>query len=197
MLFVAAFEPELTKLRELRPSLRTQPVGIGLAAAGVGMARALSDERASGKSVSGVVLLGTCGAFPGRGLGIGDVVIAAGVRLGSAAVARGEGAFPSPMGDALFCDTSLLRVQARSVQVATTLSVTTSDALAATMAESTACDVEHLEAYAVALACRAAGVPFLALLAVANEVGSRGRAQWAEHHARVSNALADTVSGAV
>lgn len=197
MLFVAAFEPELTKLRELRPSLRTRAVGIGLAAAGVGMARALSDERASGRSVSGVVLLGTCGAFPGRGLVVGDVVVSAGVRLGSAAAARGEGAIPSPMGDVLPCDTSLLRVPGKSVQIATTLSVTTSDALAVALAESTACDVEHLEAYAVALACRASGIPFLALLAVANEVGSRGRAQWAEHHRLVSDALAETVSGAL
>jgi futalosine hydrolase len=188
MLFVAAFEPELAKLREIRPSLWAEPVGIGLPAAGVGTARALS-----GRSPKGVVLVGTCGAFPGRGLSIGDLVVAAGVRLGSAAVARGEGAMPPPMDAALPCDPSLLRVPGKSVQIATTLAVTTTDELAAAMAHSTACDVEHLEAYAVALACRAAGVPFLAVLAVANEVGARGRAQWAEHHRRVSDALAEAV----
>lgn len=189
MLYVAAFEPELTKLREFRPSLWAEAVGIGLAAAAVGTCRALS-----GRSPRGVVLVGTCGALPGRGLAIGDLVVADGVRLASAAVARGEGAMPPPMGDVLSCEGSLLRLPARSVQVATTLSVTTSDDLAVLMARSTPCDVEHLEAYAVALACREAGVPFLAVLAVANEVGARGREQWAENHVRVSAALADAVN---
>jgi len=189
MLFVAAFEPELAKLRELRPSLWAEPVGIGLAASAVGTCRALS-----GRSPKGVVLVGTCGSLPGRGLAIGELVVAAGVRLASAALARGEGAMPPPMGDVLFCDGTLLRLPARSVQVATTLSVTTNDELAVAMARSTQCDVEHLEAYAVALACREAGVPFLAVLAVANEVGSRGRAQWSENHRRVSAALAEAVN---
>lgn len=189
MLFVAAFEPELAKLREFRPSLWAAPVGIGLAAAAVGTARALT-----GRAPKAVVLLGTCGAFPGRGLAIGDVVVAAGVCLASAAVARGEGAMPPPMTEVLPCDASVLRVRGKSVQVATTLAVTTTRELADAMARSTGCDVEHLEAYAVAVACRAAGVPFLAVLAVANEVGPQGREQWAQHHQRVSDALAEEVN---
>lgn len=189
MLFVAAFEPELTKLREFRPSLWAEAVGIGLVAAAVGTSRALS-----GRSPRGVVLVGTCGALPGRGLAIGDLVVAEGARVASAASARGEGTLPPPMGDVLSCDGSLLRLPARSVQVATTLAVTTSDELAVSIARSTSCDVEHLEAYAVALACRAAGVPFLAVLAVANEVGARGREQWAANHVRVSAALAEAVN---
>jgi len=189
MLFVAAFEPELSKLREIRPSVWAVPVGIGLPAAAVGTAKALL-----GRSPKAVVLLGTCGAFPGRGLAVGDVVVAAGVRLGSAAAARGEGAMPAPMAEVLPCDPTVLGVPGKSVQVATTLAVTTTAELAAAMAESTGCDVEHLEAYAVALACRAAGVPFLAVLAVANEVGPEGRAQWAEHHQRVSDVLAEVVN---
>jgi futalosine hydrolase len=190
MLFVAAFEPELSKLREIRTSVWAVPVGIGLPAAAVGTARALS-----GRSPKAVVLLGTCGAFPGRGLAVGDVVVATGVRLGSAAAARGEGAMPAPMVEVLPCDSTVLRVPGKSVQVATTLAVTTTAGLAAAMTESTGCDVEHLEAYAIALACRAAGVPFMAVLVVANEVGSEGRAQWAEHHQRVSDALAEVVNG--
>jgi nucleoside phosphorylase len=75
--------------------------------------------------------------------------------------------------------------------------VTTGDELAVAMARSTECDVEHLEAYSVALACRAADVPFLAVLAVANEVGSRGREQWAQNHRRVSDALAEAVNRAL
>ena len=192
MLFVAAFEPELAKLRELRPSVWAVPVGVGLPAAAVGTARALA-----GRSPKAVVLLGTCGAFPGRGLAIGDVVVAAGVRLASAAVARGEGSMPPAMLDVLACDAAPLGVRGRSVQVATTLAVTTTGELAAAMAASTGCDVEHLEAYAVALACREAGVPFLAILAVANDVGPQGRAQWAQHHQRVSDALADAVNRAL
>jgi nucleoside phosphorylase len=66
--------------------------------------------------------------------------------------------------------------------LATTLAVTTDDALARELGERSGCCGENLEGVAVALACAAAAVPFAALLACTNEVGARGRAQWAAGH---------------
>ena len=76
----------------------------------------------------------------------------------------------------------------RSVDVATTLGVTTDDALAEALARGARCEVEHLEAFAVAAACAAASVPFAAVLGVANMVGSQGREQWRKNHRAASDA---------
>jgi hypothetical protein len=62
------------------------------------------------------------------------------------------------------------------------------------MASGTGSSVEHLEAYSVALACAAPGVPFAAVLGVANAVGARGRAEWRTHHARASEACIGVVA---
>ena len=66
-----------------------------------------------------------------------------------------------------------------AVRVATTASLTTSDAVAARLAEQW--DVEHLESAGVATACKAAAVRFGAILGIANRVGSTGRDEWARH----------------
>jgi hypothetical protein len=74
--------------------------------------------------------------------------------------------------------------------LATVLAITTDDALARALGERSQCCGENLEAVAVALACSAARVPFAALLACTNEVGSQGRSQWAAQHRRAADATA-------
>jgi nucleoside phosphorylase len=82
----------------------------------------------------------------------------------------------------------------RRVAVATTLAVTTDDALAARVAERTACDVEHLEAFAVAEACVHANVPFAVVLGVANRVGSTARGEWRQNHHATGHAAGALVA---
>ncbi|MGO8999782.1 MAG: MYXO-CTERM sorting domain-containing protein [Polyangiaceae bacterium] len=65
--------------------------------------------------------------------------------------------------------------------------------LSSRLAESSGAAVEHLEAFAVATSCAAAGVPFAAVLAVANAVGAVGREQWRAHHAAAGRAAASVV----
>jgi nucleoside phosphorylase len=77
--------------------------------------------------------------------------------------------------------------------VATTLAVTVDDAAAARIAQATTAHVEHLEAYGVAAACAARGIPFAAALGVANEVGARGREEWRAHHRAAAAAAVDVV----
>jgi nucleoside phosphorylase len=92
-----------------------------------------------------------------------------------------------PMTDALAAQ------GARPCSVATTLAITVDDAGAARIAREAGVDVEHLEAQGVATACASRGVPFAAVLGVANFVGAHGRAEWRAHHRRAEAAAAALV----
>jgi nucleoside phosphorylase len=113
----------------------------------------------------------------------------------------GKAAFPQAMPvvsdlDVAICDA--LAAGATAVErgaLATTLGITTDDALARELASRSGCYGENLEALAVALACKAAAVPFAAVLACTNEVGAQGRAQWLEHRAAAAAAVAQVVLG--
>ena len=160
--------------------VRVATVGVGLAAAAAGTARALQEERPSA-----VVLTGSCGLYPQRGvsLSIGDEALPERVGLHEVAHLRGRVAYPAAMPTWLWCHAGiahgLLRVakDAHLCSAATTLGISTDDDLASELGQGMH-DVENLEAFGVAQACRLAGVPFAALLGVTNTVGAGGRAQW-------------------
>ena len=191
VLVTAAFGPELVGLAALLgPAMKAtvsglkvvaRPVGVGLVASATGTASVLARMQPRA-----VILVGTCGAYPGAGLVIGDLVLARSVQLVEPAVIDEEAAFPEPMCTALDSHaplTAAIGAQGgRLVDVATTLAVTTSDALAPRLGQLAGGAVEHLEAFAVASACAVHRAPFAAVLAVANAVGSAGREQWRDHH---------------
>lgn len=199
VLILAAFAPELAPLAVALGdsmsasiggrSIEARIAGIGLAAAAVGAAGHLGElmPRAA-------LLVGTCGAYPGSGLAIGDVVVARRLLLVDPAAIAGAAQFPEPMTIAAPVHDALTEafaaLGARSCSVGTTLAITVDDAGATRIAEATGAEVEHLEAQGVAMACAARAVPFAAILVVANVVGSRGRAEWRENHVR-----AETLAG--
>ncbi len=213
LLVLAAFHPELAPLRstlgeELRSSfggheVAAFAVGIGLPAAAAGAAMRLAAHPVRPRAV---VLVGTCGAF-GDGIPLGGVAVGRRLVLGAPAVARREAAFPEPMATELSADPALAEALARGdgaaatrpvvrlADIATTLGVTTDDALAADLATFTGCQVEHLEAFGVAAACAGAGVPFAAVLGVANRVGATGREEWRQNHRATSAAAIDVLVG--
>lgn len=202
LLLLAAFHPELAPLKAvLGEGMRARLggrdvaariVGIGLPMAAAGAAMQLAEMQPSA-----VVLLGTCGAYAGSGLAVGEVIAARRVRLADHAVAQGISQFPDPMSvetDAHPASVqALVRAGARAADVATTLAVTVDDAAAALVARVTPAHVEHLEAYGVAAACAARGIPFGASLGVANQVGARGREEWRAHHRTAAAAAIDAV----
>jgi len=206
---LAAFGPELAplvdKLPELAPrapSARgghamTRVVGVGMPAAAAGTARALAAAPPDAAPRL-ALLIGTCGAYPGASLGIGDVIVSRRVHLVDASVVIGAAAFPPPMAAPIDGDGSLVegltQAGAHPVDVATTLAITVDDESAARLSRAARASVEHLEAYGAAVACAAAGVPFAAVLAVANTVGSRARDEWRAHHERASEACAGVIA---
>ena len=181
LLVVAAWDPELTRFRELTQArVPTATVGVGLIEAAIGTTRCLFEHRPSL-----VVFLGTCGSLASD-LAIGEVVVGASVTLTGTNL-------PAPMPRELVLGPFAMR--AKPVRIATTLGITTDDARAAERAVEA--HVEHLEAFAFARACSIAAVPCAIVLGVANPVGSRGRERWLENHvaasARAAEALYDAL----
>jgi nucleoside phosphorylase len=211
LLLLAAFHPELGPLRAtlgdamagrvqgLLVTARTAGIGLPVAAVGAAMHVADIQPRA-------VLMLGTCGAYAGAEFAIGDVVVARRMLLVDPSSLTGATQFPEPMSVATDANgpvsDALAAAGARRADVATTLAVTVDDATAERIARGTGAHVEHLEAHGVATACAARGIPFTAVLGVANFVGARARSEWRLHHRDASAAAVGCVlrwitSGAV
>lgn len=218
LLVVSAFEPELGALRSalqrlprLSRHVAALPVGIGPIEAAIGTARVLArfNPRA-------VFFLGTAGCYPtpakssragssppwASTLSIGGVAVARRIMLGSAALARGEGYRPAAMSGEVETDAGLRRALAGSrfrrpvtptVDVATPTAITLSLGLARRLAASTGAQVENLEAYAVARAAAAAGLPFAAILGVSNHVGPNAHREWRRHATQATGAATRTL----
>lgn len=190
LLCLSAFEPELTRFRELAPSwIATAPAGIGLVECALGTAELLARH-----SPAEAVFLGTCGSARAD-LGIGDVIVATSVSLfvGPGSELVGETDLVVPM-DRTMRD-ALVAAGATPATVATTLGVTVTDHLAAHVAATG--DVEHLEAYAFVRACVRANVPCAVVLGVANIVGAKGRGEWRANHPKASAHAAETLADAI
>ncbi|MGA7120918.1 MAG: hypothetical protein WBY94_12515 [Polyangiaceae bacterium] len=205
VLLVAAFQPELAPIRPhlgggldgfvgpMRVAARVVGIGLPMAAAGVALHAGKLQPRA-------VVAVGTCGAYSGSGLAIGDVIVARRVHLVDPSALEGRAEFPAPM--RVVCDSDGALAEGivgatgiRRADVATTVAVTVDGATAVRIAGATGTHVEHLEAHGMAMACAALGMPFGAVLAVANSVGSSGRSEWRAHHVEASMRAVDVVVG--
>jgi nucleoside phosphorylase len=90
---------------------------------------------------------------------------------------------------------ALVAAGGHACEIATTLAITTDDALAAAVFAS-GCAVEHLESYAVAAACARLSIPFVAVLGVANRVGSSAHSEWKRNHEAASQNAASVVRAA-
>jgi len=185
VLIVSAFAPELAPLvawldapaqRALRAAVTCQPAGIGAVEAAAGAAEAIARLR------PGLVLFaGTAGRY-GDSPPTGACAVARRLLLAPTAVLRGEAYLPGPMPRHVTTDPALrsaLRAGRRFpvADVATTLGITTRRTLAARLA-ATGAALENLEVFAVARAAARAGVPFGAVLGVANRVGPQAHREW-------------------
>jgi nucleoside phosphorylase len=205
VLLLAAFAPELAPLRAVlgdamqgrvgAADVVARVAGIGLPMAAAGAAMQLAEMRPRV-----VVALGTCGVYRATApLAIGDVAAARRVHLLDVGVVLGATQFPAPMSTAIEAHPlvagALERAGGKPADVATTLAITVEDSMAARIAQGPqgVAHVEHLEAFGIAAACAARGVPFGAALGVANTVGARARDEWRVHHRQAAAAAADVV----
>ncbi len=163
----------LAAVREELGDLEGEIVGIGPVLAAIRTAALVERHRPDS-----VLLIGTAGAYPG-GPEIGQAVIATTVGLSPGVAAMGLGYVPRQP-KPVSCDPAitdalnLLGVRVLSVGAVTT-DVQLSDRL------SDGWDVEHMEAFGVALACQEAGVPFAAIMGIASRVGPENHTLWLTH----------------
>ena len=205
LLVVAAHAPEMAGLRPYLSdqlvgairglAVRGKAVGLGVASAGPGTARGILALQPRA-----VLLVGSCGVYPGLAqYRPHDVIVSQRIQLVSHAVNAGKSEFPGPMQTQLECDALLAAGLAAAggrvflAPVASTLARTTDDALAASIHPATGCEAENLEAFAVGQACRAADVPFAAVLGVSNIVGSTGHHDWMQFQRAAVNAAAEAL----
>jgi purine-nucleoside phosphorylase len=160
-------------------------LGVGVVPAGIAAARLLAGERPDA-----VVLVGTAGAY--GDLPIGAVIAARRVGLVSGTATLGKGYVPRAP-PPIETDAALrVRLGLVEADVATLVAITTDPALAASIAEHWA--VEHMEAYGVAAACAAAGVPFAAVLGITNRVGPGAHVEWRANRDACQTAAAAAVA---
>ncbi len=162
-------------------------LGVGPLAAAAAATRFLLETRPEA-----VVFVGSAGAYP-SGPQVGSVVVSGALGLASTAVALGLGYQPQAPA-VLSSDDGLIAASALPfARVLTVSAITTDAALMARFAPEW--EVEHMEAYAVAFACAEAGVPFAAILGIANRVGPGAHAEWLRNHAAVEASARGSAEG--
>lgn len=159
--------------REELGSVAGYVLGVGPIAAAARSAALICEHRPSR-----VVMIGSAGAYPG-GPPIGAAIAASRVGWSYGVAAMGLGYVPLPP-QPVDCDPEMLsRLALPRHTVLTAGAVTTDPTLTSRLADGWT--VEHLEAYGVAFACREAGIPFVGVFGIANEVGPSAHVQWLAH----------------
>ncbi|MFT6146450.1 MAG: purine-nucleoside phosphorylase [Myxococcota bacterium] len=155
-------------------------VGVGPIAAATTAARILAERRPDA-----VILIGTAGAYAG-GPAIGTVIASETLGWSYGVAAMGLGYVPRPP-QPIRGDASLLeRLNLPRHAVLTTGAVTTDPTLAGRLSDGFS--VEHLEAFSVAMACQDVGIPFVAILGIANVVGPGAHVEWLAHRDEAQDA---------
>ena len=201
-LIVSAFEPEIAPLRRLVPGKRgivLEPIGIGAVDAAVGAAGGIARARPAR-----VIFVGTAGIYgPAKEAraAIGTAVVAGEIVCVSTSALKGEAYLPGPMIMRVSTSPGLRAALTNGRAgrrppgvVACPLAITRSAALGRRIAEATGAALENLEAFAVARAAAAAGLPFAAVLGVANRVGPQGHEEWQRHHRAASRAACQLIA---
>jgi purine-nucleoside phosphorylase len=137
-----------------------------------------------------IVMIGSGGAYPG-GPAIGTPIAARRVGWSYGVAAMGLGYVPRAPAP-VECDAPMLeRLGLEVAAVLTTGAVTTDLTLAGRLSDGW--QVEHLEAFGVALACQQAGVRFTLVLGIANLVGPDAHVEWLTNRDAAQDAARDAV----
>ena len=195
-LVLAAWPPELAELRRLLrhrsdTGLRVvaRAAGVGLVEAAIGATSAIAEVKPDA-----VMFVGTAGSYPGLrpDLALAGVVAARRLLLSADGVATGDAYLPPRLPATQETTLTLRRVAAAAgllmADVACPLAITSRSAALGHRARTPACDVENLEAFAVARAAATAGLPFAAILGISNAVGSSAHAAWKRNATRAAAA---------
>lgn len=185
-LLLAAFPPELGPLLENPPpGWVAVCTGVGALAAAVSATRLIRELHPTA-----VIFVGTCGAYDAR-VPRGSLVSVSEVVASSVEELAGASYRPS-LERTRWATQIPLPLPACAVAVPPAITAS----LEGARILSQAAPLEHLELSGVLEACREAGVPCGAALAVVNEVGPLAHAQWKANHAEGSARLIEALLSA-
>ena len=178
-------------------------LGVGLLEFATNLSVLLSRFAAEGPFTH-VVLVGICGAYPNRGLNVGDVVRVDSEKVGDLGVVERDGSFKpwhkvcnsadgadnAQNSVAQVYESSPLRdapdwlAKLKSVSGLTVNCCTGTAAMASERVQNFNVDVESMEGAACFSACRAFGIPCFEIRAVSNFAADRDKSSW-----RIEDAL--------
>lgn len=179
ILIISAIEREqhFLKVAKNKSKVKTAVCGIGPVDAGILTRRLLEDE-----TPDAVWFLGTGGAYRGRYLEPGDVLIGSSVVFGDAAAAAGTGYVPGiqvTAGDLVpVCLDHRFPFKVKNGRILTVPSITRDAETAVRLQAAYSADAENLEAFSVWRACSLAGIPVHAVLGISNLVGPDAHSEW-------------------
>ncbi|MEC8424370.1 MAG: hypothetical protein VX000_11385 [Myxococcota bacterium] len=182
ILVVAAVREELGDL----PGVA---LGVGPVVTAARMGRLLAEV-----APTGVVMVGTAGAYP-DGPAVGVAVQAGRLGLADGAAAMALGYTPLPPAPVPADHRVLPLLDLPICDVLTTGAVSTDPVLTGRLGDGWA--VEHLECFGAAWACQDAGIPFTAVLGIANRVGPGAHAEWLTWRGRAQDVARDAVRAAL
>lgn len=187
-LVISAWPPELAFLESARTDfsmarrarVTLASVGMGLVDAGIGTTRMLAEHKPDL-----LVFLGTAGVYPEHEetFPLGDPVVVEEISLLPEILPGKHAYLPSAMPSKVAASAPLVRAFRRATgllgaNVACPLGITRSAQAARSAGRLADCELENLEAFAVARAATAAEIPFVAILGVSNRVGPAGHREW-------------------
>ena len=179
VLILAAVEAELSDMSGFC-------VGVGPVRSAVGATRLILEHRPSS-----VIMIGTAGALSDH-LPVPSVVVARCLGWAHSGAILGAGYVPLPPED-LVADAALAAaIGLPQADVVTVGAITTDARVADDLRQRW--QVEHMEAYSVALAAASLGVPFAAVLGLSNRVGPNAHEEWKANRHTAESAARDAVS---
>ena len=192
-LVLAAWPPELIELRRLLgrrsgKQVVARAAGVGLVEAAIGATAAIAEVKPEA-----VMFVGTAGLYPNRrpDLALAGTVAARRLVLSADGVTTGDSYLPRALPATQDTTVALRRIAVATglliADVACPLAITSRLAVGRRR-RAPACDVENLEAFAVARAAAAAGLPFAAILGISNIVGPPAHEAWKRNATRAAAA---------
>lgn len=194
ILLCAAVDDELLPFRERlsgAEGVRFGAIGVGPVEAALGVSAAMEDRP------SLAILVGTCGAFPGVDLRVGQAVLVERSILAASDVGLGRSYVPDPAQIVSHAEEGLASSLAETglprVGCVTVPAITRDLASAEALARASGMEVEHLEAHAFLRAAERRAIPAACVLGIANLVGPTAHEEWKQNAALASSAAAEAL----